>query len=270
MPEIDGSSKVLDERARKREAIGLPPHRPTAKRVVHSPPEGERSFPLPLLIVAGLVVIAATAFLWRTTFFPLTFSGSAPTTIEGGRLVVRDDFSAPRFDLPVRDDVESKLGYVGDLYRIWITRPGGRAWGTLGQPDLGAFRLDADLRLVSRETFAGGYGGLIVRYQRDESFYLFVIDNQRQYQIELVERGTWQTIRPWTETGALSDGRQNVLSVADNGSELRFYINKILVGALTDPRLPSGDIGLAVGARSRGQAQGLFDWVALYEISLTE
>ena len=270
MVEKDGSSKELEERARKREAIGLPPRRPTAKRVVHSPPEAKRSFPFLLLIVAGLVVTVAIAILWPTLFFPLTPPGRAPTTIEVGRLIEKDEFSEPRFALPVEKNEESELRFVGDLYRIWVTRPGSRAWAALGRQDLGAFRVDADLRLASQEAFAGGYGGLVARYQNDESFYLFVIDNRRRYQIELVDQGAWQTLRPWDETAALSDGSKNVLSIADDGTELRFYINHVLVDTVTDLRLPAGDVGLVVGARSQGQGQGLFDWVALYEIAVAE
>ncbi len=270
MSETGGSSRELEERARKREAIGLSPHRPTAKSVVHSPPEAKRRVPFVPLLLAGLVVTLAAAILWRPPLFPLTLPGRAPAIMEVGRLIERDDFSEPVFALPVEENEESELRYVGDLYRIRITRPGGRAWATLGRRDLGAYRVDADLRLASQEVFAGGYGGLVARYQHDESFYLFVIDNQGRYQIELVENGAWRTVRPWNETAALSDGRQNVLSVADDGSELRFYIDGVQVDTVADPRLPAGDVGLVVGARSRGQAQGLFDWVALYEIGVAE
>ena len=77
-------------------------------------------------------------------------------------------------------------------------------------------------------------------------------------------------MRPWDETAALSDGSKNVLSIADDGTELRFYINHVLVDTVTDLRLPAGDVGLVVGARSQGQGQGLFDRVALYEIAVAE
>lgn len=42
---------------------------------------------------------------------------------------------------------------------------------------------------------------------------------------------------------------QNVLSVADNGAELHFYINAVPVCEVADPLLPAGDSGLVVGAR---------------------
>lgn len=267
MGESGTTSRELEERARKREAIGLPPRRPTARTVIHSPPEARRTFPVTLLAIVVLAAIAITAVLWRPV---LPSFRPDPPEMELGRLIVRDDFSEPKFPLTVDNDQDSDQRYLGDLYRMQVTRPGVRVWATLGQLNLGAYRFEADLRLATQEAYAWGYGGLIARYQNDQNFYLFVIDNQGEFQIELAENGVWRTIRPWTKTHALSNGRQNVLSVADNGAELRFYINANSVDVVADPRHPPGDVGLVVGTRSRGQGQGLFDWVALYEISTAE
>ncbi len=264
-------STLLEERARKRESIGLTPHRPTAKMVVHSPPEAKRAIPkwLPVLLAAATV---ATAWMtWRAS--PFAAQPSAERTFipyPDERLVVRDEFTEPFFPLPIRSNAESELGYVGDLYQIRIERPGGLAWATLGQPDLGAYRLEADLRLAAQEEYAWGYGGLVARFQNDENFYLFTIDNSGKYQIQLKERGAWRTVQPWRPTPSLSESRQNLLSVLDDGGALYFVINAILVDTVHDLQLPAGDVGLVVGARSQGKAKGLFDWVALYEIPLSE
>jgi len=271
MGESDSSSRDLEERARKREAIGLSPHRPTAKTVVHSPPEARRGLPFALLALVVLTAVAVALLFWsRSIFRQGPAAGPAPASMEAGRLIVRDDFAEPHFDLPVRTNEESEQRYVGDLYRIQINRPGVRVWTTLGQPGLGAYRLEADLRLASQEQFAWGYGGLIVRYQNDENFYLFVVDGEGRYRIELVEKGAWRTIRPWTQSSSQSGGRQSILAVTDDGAELRLFINAVQEDAVAEPRLPTGDVGLAIGARSQGQARGLFDWVALYEIPLAE
>ena len=224
-----------------------------------------------LLLVVVLTAMAVALVFWGTSTFRRGIDAErALVPMEVGRLIVKDDFAEPHFDLPIRKDEESEQSFVGDLYRIQVDRPGTRVWTTLRQSSLGAYRLEADLRLASQEQFAWGYGGLIVRYQNDENFYLFVVDSGGQYQIELVEKGAWRTVRPWTETAAQSHGRQNILSVADDGAALRMYIDAALVDVVTDPRLPTGDVGLVVGARSQSQARGLFDWVALYEISLAE
>ncbi len=109
---------------------------------------------------------------------------------------------------------------------------------------------------------------MIARYRNRDNFYLFAVDNNGQYKVELAERGAWRTVQPWTETAALSEGRRNVLATLDDGGRLRFAINSVVVYTVADPRLPGGDVGLVVGARSRGRAQGLFDWAAIYEIPI--
>ena len=99
-----------------------------------------------------------------------------------------------------------------------VTRPGVRVWATLGQLNLGAFRPKSDFRLDEREAYTWAYGGSIASYQNYRNLYLFVIDNHGRYQIEFARKAAWRTIRPWTKNPTLSSGRQNVLSVADNGA----------------------------------------------------
>jgi hypothetical protein len=271
MRKADDHSTLLEEQARKRESIGLTPHRPTAKRVVYSPPEAKRTIPLLPLLLLAAVIIATALVVWRASpfgagsFYPRVFT---PPSNE--RLIARDDFAEPNFALPVRSNLESDLSYVGDLYQILIERPGGLAWAMLGQPNLGAYRLEADLRLAAQQDYAWGYGGLVVRFQNDDNFYLFAVDSGGNYQIQLRQGGAWRTVQPWTPTQALSESRQKLLSVMDDGAALQFVINSTLVDTVPDPQLPVGDVGLFVGARSQGRAKGLFDWLALYEIPLAK
>lgn len=288
---ISGRPVQPDERARKREAIGLAPQRPTAKTVLHAPPDAQRGSLRWLAVLFVLLLALATGWLlWQAVTAP---DGSADRSADGGsavemaiaagsasdplaqaaasgRLLVRDDFIEPQFPLPSRADEAVTLGFLGDLYQIQVDKPGGLAWATLGQADLGSYRLESDLRLAADEAFSWGYGGLISRFQNDENFYLFVVDSRGQYQIQLIRTGVWRTVRPWTPSPALADSLQNVLAVADDGATLRFLINGTQVDAVTDPQLPVGDVGLVVAARSQGRAKGLFDWVALYETAFGE
>jgi hypothetical protein len=59
------------------------------------------------------------------------------------------------------------------------------------------------------------------------------------------------------------------LAVEDDGSRIRFWGNDELLFTVNDPRLPSGDVGLAGGTRSQGQVSVLFDWVKIYEVPLS-
>lgn len=282
----ENQARVLEERARKREAIGLAPQRPTAKAVLHSPPEAKGRSLLWPVVVLSVLGVTGLLYVWcglpyspsngrtpciRWPGVPVEdLAGHAFLPDANERLILRDDFSDPQLPLRIHTDAEYALGFLGDLYQIRVERSGTLAWTTLGQLDLGAYRLETDLRLSADQEFAWGFGGVIVRFQNDESFYLFAIDRRGQYQMQLVHNGIWRTIQPWTPTTALTDKRQTVLAVVDDGITLRFIINGMQVDEVPDPQLPSGDVGLVVGARSHGQARGLFDWVALYEIPLAE
>lgn len=263
------SSKELAERARKREAIGLSRQRPTAKAVIHSPPEAVRSRRGATIGLAVVAAAIAALVLWRVGFFGGgNYGRETLTTPDEDSLVVRDDFSHPTFDLPIGSDAAAEMGYVGDLYRISVQRAGELAWVTLGQGSLGGYRYEADLRLASQGDYAMGYGGLLVRYSNDDNFYLFAVDNGGRFKVELVEGGAWRTVQPWTESDSLSAGRQNILTVVDDGGSLRFAVNGVVVHLATEPKLPVGDVGLLVGARSQSRAQGLFDWAAIYDFPI--
>ncbi len=266
MGRSDSSSSAIEERARQREAIGLARQRPTAKAVVNSPPEPKSTIPLIVPMIVVLAVVAAGLIFWRASGIRQLSMGerTLPAPAEE-RLIARDNFTEPHFSLPVQENEAFDQRYVGDLYQISVLRPGERAWATLGQMRLGAYRFEADLRLALQDELAWGYGGLIVRFQNEGNFYLFAVDGQGEYQVQLVENGAWRTIEAWTPAPALSAGSQNVLTVVDDGVQLIFFINSTHVSSVPEPRLPVGDVGLLVGARSQGQAQGLFDWVALYE-----
>ena len=271
MPRAEDHTTALEERARKRESIGLPPNRPKAKTAVASPPDAKPAVPVWLiaLLIATLIVVA-----WRVWYAsPLgadPAGGEKLSPHAEERLIARDDFSEPYFSLPTRADSESELSYVGDLYQVRIKRPGALAWAALGVPNLGAYRLEADLRLGPQAEYAWGYGGLIARYQNDDNFYLFVVDNEGNYQIQLKQDGAWRTVRAWTQPKSLTEGTQRRVSVVDDGAVLLFVVNDAVVDRVRDPQLPGGDVGLAVGARSQSEAKGLFDWVALYEFPLAE
>ncbi len=271
MSRAEDHSTLLEERARKRESIGLSPHRPTAKAVVESPPDAKPALPvwLTALLIAALIVVA-----WRVwVASPLRTSPAAgekfmPHGEE--RLIARDDFSDPYFSLPTRADSESELSYVGDLYQVRIKRAGALAWAPLGVPNLGAYRFEADLRLAPQPEYAWGYGGLIARYQNDDNFYFFAVDNDGKFQIQLRQDGAWRTVRAWTQHKTLTEGSHRQMSVVDDGAVLQLVVNDTVVDSVRDPQLPGGDVGLAVGARSQSEAKGLFDWVALYEFPLAE
>ncbi|MCL4832201.1 MAG: hypothetical protein KJZ86_07155 [Caldilineaceae bacterium] len=262
-----------DERARKRQAIGLSAARPTARAEVYHPPVQGGVSNLPWLAVLLLLALLAVT-LWlllRVTSPGVTLTATGGTE---SATLLQDDFAQPVLGLaPEVMTAEWSMGYVGDLYQIRITQPGVLAWTTLGQIDLGAYRYDSSLMLTgsSGDNSAWGYAGLIVRYQNDQNFYLFVVDGRGKYQVQAQEQGSWRTLQPWSDSPALATvGGENLLAVEDDGQSLYFYAGGELLYRTADLRLPVGDVGLLAGSRSQGTARALFDWVRIETIPLAK
>jgi len=260
----------LDERARKRQAIGLSPARPTAKAVVAQPPVEKESGRRPwLAVLLLLLLLGAAAWLLLRS---LPTDGNVNGAASPAPVLLRDDFVQPVLGLAPAVVTEGwSMGYVGDLYQIRIDQPGVLAWTTLGQIDLGAYRFESSLMLTgsSGDNSAWGYAGLIARYQNDQNFYLFVVDGRGKYQVQAQEQGKWRTLQPWTDSPLLQTvGGENRLAIEDDGHHLRFYAGAELLYATDDLRLPVGDVGLLAGSRSQGTARALYDWLRMEEIPL--
>jgi hypothetical protein len=192
-----------------------------------------------------------------------------PASPFGPTLLLRDDFAPPRIDLVVEAaDGLWRMGYGEGAYEIRVDAPGNLAWSTLGMVDLDHYRLEISLILDhpgGEENQILGYGGLLARYNNPQSFYLFSVDGQGRYQVQLQRQEVWQTIQPWqTHPNLRPAGRENLLTLEDDGATLRFYANGQLLHTVETPLLPSGDAALAGGTRSQGSILARFDWLAIY------
>lgn len=263
--------EIQDERARKRQAIGLSAVRPTAKAEAYHPPiqRGVNGLPW-LAVLLLLAVLAVTFWLLLRTTSPGT--AMIATSGSGTSVLLQDDFVKPVLGLaPEVVTSDWSMGYVGDLYQIHIDKPGVLAWTTLGQIDLGAYRYETSLMLTgsSDDNSAWGYAGLILRYQNDQNFYLFVVDGRGKYQVQAQEQGKWRTLQPWSDSPLLAIvGGENLLGVEDDGQSLGFFVGPELLYRTDDLRLPVGDVGLLAGSRSQGTARALYDWVRIDAIPL--
>lgn len=260
-----------DERARKREAIGLTSRRPTARRTIYRPPDREGHNLLWLAVLFLVALALGTGWMVFNSLqrdFNWFVDGNEPP-----QPVLEDDFNSPYLALAeVQTEGLWHAGFVDGYYRITVEQPGHLTWSTLGLLNAGAYRVETAMRLEPSPDNAAptwGYGGLLVRYSNDSNFYLFAVDGGGAYQIQLQKGGIWQVLQPWTAASALQNPGEPIhLGVSDDGSLIRFWGNGELLFTLEEPRLPSGDIGLAGGTRSQGQASALFDWVKIYEIPL--
>jgi hypothetical protein len=271
----------LDERARKRLAVGLSPRRPTAKSAPLRPPDVQM-LPLPPLALALLlvVVVLGTVLLlagnltgWTARWRPLwSPAGSAPVSQapapplgSGYALRLHTDFGAVTpllLQAERRQEWRTELLPAESVYRMQVW-PSKLAWSLLGAQDLNAYRIQTSA-LVTAAT-PEGYAGLIVRYQDERHFYLFAVDGQGRYLVQLQNGDSSAPVIPWTAAPSLNlAGNANLLAVDDGAEGLRFAANGMVLAEIPAPVYGPGDVGLAGGSLARKVAELRFDWLQLY------
>lgn len=278
------AEEELDERARKRIEVGLSPRRPTAKSALQRPPDYPTLpvSPMALALVLVLVLLGTSVLLaanlagWTPDWWPTRavteapaapqWSAATPLTGGGYRLRLAEDFSAASSTLlqgEQRQEWRTELLPSDSVYRIQVW-PGHLAWSLLGLDAVTNFRLQTSA-LVSAVT-PEGYAGLIARYQDDRRFYLFAVDGQGRYSVQLQDGDQTLILQEWMSVEFLNTaGSSNVLTLEDTGAALRFYGNGMLLIEIVDPRFAAGHAGLAGGAQGSSVADLRFDWLQLFD-----
>lgn len=278
------TSDELDVRARKRMEVGLAPNRPTAKATPMRPPDYQ-ALPLPPVVLAlvlvavvlvTMILLAANLSGGLPTWWP-TWTGlaadvnrsAAPATaLPDPDYVLRlaDDFSqssSPLMQGSRPNEWRTELLPAQSVYEIEVS-PNHLAWSLLGLTDLQGYRLQTSV-LVDSET-PGGYAGLITRYQDERHFYLLSVDGNGRYQIQQQDGDEVITVQPWVMAPFLNRaGSANLLTIEDDGNNVRFYGNNMLLAELKDPAYPLGYVGLAGGALGQAVAEIRFDWFQLFD-----
>jgi hypothetical protein len=230
-----------------------------------------------------VVVVLATALMivanltpglpawWPAAPQAATAANPTSSSILGGtgtyQLRMADNFSGAGSSLAQGDQPGQwriELLPASSLYRMEVW-PNRIAWSLLGMTELGPHRLQTNSMVASHTTW--GYVGLIDRYQNENNFYLFVVDGQGRYQIQMHKDGVLTTQQDWTSASYINPaGSANLLTIEDDGQRLRFYANQMLLHEIAAPELPPGDVGLTGGALSPGVADIHFDWFQLYDL----
>jgi hypothetical protein len=288
-----------DVRAQKRTAIGLAPHRPTAKSQPQRPPqagEGRGCLWSLVVLVAALMIVTLLLVVARVMDSPVGWPQIRTTFLEGdARIAEPTDAGAsaaamaiitptvavtvPEHQLLLAEEFTGTAGLVPGhhqpdswtftplptegLYQM-VVRPAKLGWSTIGAGALTGYRAEASLT-IAPETPAG-YTGLVVRLQDESNFYLFAIDGAGRFQVQLLNAGLLQTLLPWTETNvAKGAGEANEVAIIDNGEVLRLFINGVICYE-AEPQLPPGDLGIFAAASEEAPALITADWLRVYRL----
>lgn len=273
-------------RAQKRTEIGLAPSRPTARALLQRPPRSgfaavQSWLPIVLLSVlllmtAGLVVAklvdSPTAWAEVTSSWRTWLGGEDTTPRLGSyhpgsmyHLQHSADFAAPTGLVASAQEAGAWWTDVvpdAGIYRMQIW-PGHLTWSTIAVDGAIPYRVDASITIV--DLMPEGYSGFMARYQDRQNFYLFMVDGLGRYQVQLWQAGVLQTLQPWLAHPALNRaGFENVLSIEDDGQQLRLAANGVALYTVDAPQLLTGSVGLLGGAAERTMAEINIDWLRVY------
>jgi len=138
-----------------------------------------------------------------------------------------------------------------------IAHKGFIGWQSLDTKDLIDFSLSVDAR-ESQNPNIGEYG-LIFREDRDGNFYYFGIDRNREFFIRVNYKDNWEDLIAPTYSESIRPVVFNRLTIVGQGSHFLFFINNRYVAEVTDGRISTGAIGIAVGL-SRTDDKSVFEF----------
>jgi hypothetical protein len=218
-----------------------------------------------LFLCGSLGLLGTWASLGLPGFSPASTQTASPTLTaapaETPRNVVlfSDDFSDPLSGWPVLENSGGKYSYQSGGYHILVNRAGDIPWATIDRQD-DDLSISVDARSLTESI--NGYYGLLCRMQDAQNFYYFVIQQNGDFTIGKYKNGEPQFLfsEGWRPSHALPQGDQmNRLRADCVGTTLRFSVNDVLLGEVTDTDFTSGSSGLVASALDAPGFEVLFD-----------
>jgi hypothetical protein len=195
----------------------------------------------------------------------------ATSTAPGGgiyRLIIDEEFKTDDGILRANmQDGQWSLAALPDegVYHMQLA-PNRLAWSTIGGDALEDFSLEASITIA--DVNPAGYAGLIGRYHDSNNFYLFAVDGQGRWQVQLLQDGELLPLGPWQTLDWLNPaGESNLLALEDDGQIVRLYFNGEVIYELVDSALSPGDAGVFGAAPVDTVAQIDVDWLRLYTLA---
>lgn len=205
-----------------------------------------------LLIGCGAVVLLGA---WTIFARPGFFTGPSPTpnptlTAPPEIVVFADDFSDPASGWPTLQNTQGGYGYQEDGYHIVVHAIDQVFWAKTNRED-GNTSIYVDAKPVTEGTLS--FYGLRCRIQDDQNFYYFVIRSNGDYTFGKYKNAEFQPFFDWTQSDTINKGAQtNRLKADCTGNTLRFSVNGVQLGEVTDADFISGFSGILVGALDAG------------------
>lgn len=201
------------------------------------------------------VTPTATIIWFPPTSTPTIFPTSVVTPTQDyrpnlGEILLSDDFSDP--DSWLLGKTSSGGAALGkNELTIVVTDPGAYVYSVRQNPVLSDFY--AEITASPTLCRAQDEYGILIRMASPGDFYRFSLSCDGQVRLDRVVGGSASSPQPWTLSGSVPPGAPSSsrLAVWAVGREMRFFINDQYQFTVSDPLLPSGNLG--VFARSGGE-----------------
>lgn len=192
--------------------------------------------------------LTATAAMQQATVTAGAIQTIAANAANTWRVSLKESFNNNnrQWVMDTADDEYAKTEYsIKDgIYRWDInSHKGMMSWVRANSKPYSNFSMSADIQQMEGPESADY--GLVFREDPKQNFYYFGVNKQGQYFV-LVFNNEWITLKDWTNTDLIQFDKPNKLTVIAQGTHFLFFINGQFLTELTDDKISSGTLALAV------------------------
>jgi hypothetical protein len=195
--------------------------------------------------VAGSDLDALATIEADATVEPAATRTPKPATgTEAGATLYSDNFDDEQSsDFTAETNESAVYKFTDGAYQITVTKPKLLSWATM-KGDYGDASITVDASIDGPPASAAG---LIFHYQDDKNFYIYSIDGEGRYELDVYKDDEPITLIDWTESSAINPvGERNTLRVETSGDTIRLYVNDELLDELSDSTIANGKAALVV------------------------
>jgi hypothetical protein len=170
---------------------------------------------------------------------PVPSSGDA-----AGPTLYSDNFDSEQSsDFTAETNESSVYKFADGTYQITVTKPKLISWATM-RGDYGDASISVDASIDGPSASAAG---LIFHYKDDKNFYIYSVDGEGRYELDVYKDDKPITLVDWTESPAIKHvGETNTLRVETSGDTIRLYANDKLLDEVSDSTIANGKAALVV------------------------
>jgi hypothetical protein len=179
-------------------------------------------------------------------------------------ILYSDDFDNEQSsDFTAETNASSVYKFVDGAYQITVTKPKLLSWATM-KGDYGDAAITVDANIDGPPASAAG---LIFHYQDDKNFYIYSVDGEGRYELDVYKNDKPITLIPWTESAAIKPaGERNSLRVETSGDTIRLYVNDTLLDEVSDSTIANGKAALVVNTFDDANVTVTFDNLVVRDV----